>query len=353
MPLEYHPGHDRPLISFPKIPLSLDHFDFTEENHRQMDQTSWVVQEKIHGAHFRLITDGKTLTCAKRKAHLAGEDQFFHFHRLLPDLLEKTEEIWHRALENQPTTTTLIICGELAGGSYPHPEVTTSPESSPVQTGIHYAPEVIFFPFDFLRQVGDQPATFGSYSELEELVHDLFPLCPTLFQGSLAKASGYPIPTTTQVPNLLGLPPLDDNPAEGVVIKPLSNLVLSTPDGPIRPMWKRKIPTFAEDQRYYQSEKERPTWRDNLSQSPQEQLEWEIDSRVNPPRLQSAVSKIGDPRRDRERSRLVFHEVAEDVWDELATACPRLWWSLTKGEKESLREYLHLQIRKLIIANLK
>ncbi len=63
----------------------------------------------------------------------------------------------------------------------------------------------------------------------------LFHATPLLV-GSYAAALNYPLGFATTIPRRLKLPPLADNPAEGVVIKPLQTSSIPTPRGEIRPI---------------------------------------------------------------------------------------------------------------------
>jgi hypothetical protein len=122
----------------------------------------------------------------------------------------------------------------------------------------------------------------------------------------------------TRIPALLGLPPLDANIAEGLVLKPDARCA---PDD--RPVVKRKIEEF-DDARFDDSAAWRP------GRLPVEELASWVDRMVQPARLASARSKVGtDPR-------AIVDEVALDVAIDLELAFRDAWLALDGEAQERL-----------------
>ncbi|WP_301176018.1 hypothetical protein [Actinomadura geliboluensis] len=105
---------------------------------------SRVAEEKVHGAHLALVSDGRTARAAGRRG-LLDEDRlegFFGVTRLWPVLATAAAAAARAAGQD------LILYGELAGGGYPHPQVTPVEGIGPVQTGVWYCPDLVWLAFD-------------------------------------------------------------------------------------------------------------------------------------------------------------------------------------------------------------
>ena len=156
---------------------------------------------------------------------------------------------------------------------------------------------------------------------------------------------------STIASSLHGLPPLPSgtNLAEGLVIRPAMELI----DLPMRPLIKLKSPRFAEDARYHQA----TNWsasRDHLAPGARalDLLEWEALQRMNPPRLQVAISKVGRPRGAGDE--LLFVELVEeltmDVLRDLREGHPHQMLAIDAEEAALLTEILRDAARDLILA---
>ena len=109
---------------------------------------------------------------------------------------------------------------------------------------------------------------------------------------------------------------------------------------------KRKIPQFAEDQRFHQAKKWPAQWEQ--SNTPLNELQWEIEGRVNEPRLQSAISKIGSPLGDKRRSRKIFRLMEKEIWEEIKEEKEELIKNLTEKEKAKAKKILQREIGKIM-----
>ena len=224
----------------------------------------FCVCEKVHGANFSAHVDrlGR-LRCAKRTAFLGKHEDFFGHCAVLGErhaglgghasghaaVMALAEEVFAQ----HPDADRVILFGELCGGKYPHKDVRTDEpreKTQPVQLGIWYSPRVEWMVFDIaLRSATGE--RFLPYSAVVELArrHGLFCAEP-LRIDRYQKCVHHPARFQTQVPTALHaqrqhaapLPPLAENLAEGIVIKPWDTA--STADN--RPILKLKIEEFSE-----------------------------------------------------------------------------------------------------------
>ncbi|WP_284581512.1 RNA ligase family protein [Streptomyces sp. 2P-4] len=219
----------------------------------------WVAQEKVHGANFAVHCDRRGVRPAKRRELLAegGLDDFFGVARIWPALAVaagRCAAALRRRYGADPTAP-VTLYGELAGGRYPHPDVPHAPGAEPVQTGVWYAPGLLWLPFDAVVRTGDGTCWAGERALREAAAAAGLHCAPLLARGTLARVQEASPVFETRVPALLGLPALPGNLAEGIVVKPACDWwVVPGPDpatgGGARPVAKAKHPAFAEDQRY-------------------------------------------------------------------------------------------------------
>lgn len=186
---------------------------------------------------------------AKRRELLGddGLDDFFGVGRIWPALAVAATRCAHTLREHYGAAPPAVVTvyGELAGGRYPHPEVPPTPGAEPVQTGVWYAPDLLWLPFD-ATVADDDGLCWVSDRTLRAAADAAGLLCvPLLAEGPVLRLQELPVVFPTRLPGLLGLPALPDNLAEGLVVKPAGEY-----REPGRPMAKFKQPAFAEDERF-------------------------------------------------------------------------------------------------------
>ncbi|PTL83495.1 RNA ligase family protein [Vitiosangium sp. GDMCC 1.1324] len=284
----------------------------------------WIALEKIHGAQLVIAVRAGQVWFGKRKAWLSEEESFFGWQLLRAPLGAAAQRMTH-ALKAEAST--VYFYGELFGGHYPHPAVPSVPGLSAVQTGIWYAPDLNWSPFDVLVARDDEDeGTLLAHHELEAVASDAGVLTPpVLRRGTRADMDTVPTRGPTRVPGLLGLPPIADNVAEGLVIKSDQR---APPNA--RASVKRKITEFNEG-RFDESE----AWDPHQPLSVEALADWSARL-VNPARIASALSKCG-----RDRVEPLLDEVVLDVLMDLELAFPLAYRSLD-AEAE---DFLSAQIR--------
>lgn len=285
---------------------------------------NWVALEKIHGAQLVVAVQGEQVYFGKRKAWLTEEEPFFGW-QLLRVQLGAAARTMARAVGSPGDA--VYFYGELFGGHYPHPDVPAVPGMSPVQTGIWYAPDLRWSPFDILVARSDEDeGVLLAHHELEAVAREAGLITPPIIRrGARSEMGTVPTRMPTRVPALLGLAPIEGNVAEGLVIKSDQRAPPSQ-----RVSFKRKIEEFNEG-RFDESEAWDPQRRLSL-----EELEIWAERLINPVRISSALSKWG-----RGDAAQVLDEVVLDVRVDLELAFPLACRSLdTDGE-----EHLSARIR--------
>ncbi|MEV8531454.1 RNA ligase family protein [Streptomyces sp. NPDC051211] len=269
-----------------------------------------MAHEKVHGANFAIVCDASGAHPAKRRELLgdAGLDEFFGVGRIWPGLAVAASRCAQalRQRYGAAPAAPVTVYGELAGGRYPHPDVPPSQGVAPVQTGVWYAPELLWLPFD-ATVATPGGLCWAADRDLRDAAESAGLHCvPLLGQGSLARVQELPELFPTQVPAMLGLPALPGNLAEGLVVKPAGESW-----GAARPMAKVKQPAFAEDERFagarpYQAPPEGaagvPGW-----------LLAHGTALLTPARAASAVSKLGPSAPAGEVAAEIARDAAEEV----------------------------------------
>ena len=121
--------------------------------------------------------------------------------------------------------------------------------------------------------------------------------------GTLQDMINYPLGFESKLPAKFGLPPLDKpNIAEGIVIKPLKDIVLERKKGPTRVIFKRKVEGFSEvkprgrDRVANGYKKQaKATWTPDSDSQDFESLRYEMLALITTQRVVNVTSKLGRP----------------------------------------------------------
>eukprot|EP01102_Stenamoeba_stenopodia_P016441 TRINITY_DN5751_c0_g1_i2.p1 TRINITY_DN5751_c0_g1~~TRINITY_DN5751_c0_g1_i2.p1 ORF type:complete len:413 (+),score=116.85 TRINITY_DN5751_c0_g1_i2:188-1426(+) len=270
----------------------------------------WIALEKVHGSNFCFVVGEKKgdkqvieIVGARRNAVMQDCETFFGWQGVRDKLQHKLRALFASAKqfakENDLSEVRAIsVFGELFGGIYPHKDVEDLGHQF-LQKGVYYSAEVDFYAFDMeLHFYGDEPSQWMNYSDAMKLLRRCAILYAIpLIQGSLARMFVFEIAKRDSVlPEQLGLPKLDKNQIEGIVIKCATTVFKKGYRGDstrhLRAIWKRKNPKFEEV-----NPKVGPTkWetiRDERLRSI-ERCHEELARRVeNDNRLNAVISKLG------------------------------------------------------------
>lgn len=183
----------------------------------------WVVTEKVHGANFSFITDGKEVRVGKRTATIGPGDSFYSYERVLDRYKDKILDLFtsiNKWCEAPDNIQYLNIFGELMGGGYPHEDVEQINNVSLVQNGIHYCPDQDFYMFDIRADRN----RFLAKTEVQKLGNKLgIPCIQIEFKGTfeecLVWSAGHNAHQSI-IHKQFGLPMLSDNIREGNVVSP-------------------------------------------------------------------------------------------------------------------------------------
>jgi len=248
---------------------------------RELSIAEWVVQEKAHGANVVIAYDGHEILYGKRSGWLDDGEKFYNLRIAVPA----------SAIVGIMRMKNVRIYGEIIGGSFPGMKVDGAIR---VQKGVYYTPSNEFYAFDAM--VDDE---FLTVDEAEALFKELgLVYAKTLFRGTLDECLAFPVEFDSTIPELYGLPQLENNLCEGIVIKPVAPEFL--PWGS-RVIIKKKNQRFAEKTR---TKKER-----KVVNVPDDAL-----ALITENRLRNAISRVG-PIGDKDFGKLLG-EFTKDVVEE-------------------------------------
>lgn len=210
----------------------------------------YVATEKLHGANFSCVYSRDGQVSFAKRSGVTSED-FFGFrsqglHRSLASAAERLFKEAESSVAEQ--LASVVVYGELVGGHYPHPDVEAVRGLRAVQNGVWYSPGLIFVAFDLRitpmhgvpRFVNFDVARATCLKAGLHFVH-------VRARGPYNVLLDEPVQFQTALPRELGLPPIHDNFAEGLVLRPA---VEPAPEHARmdRGLVKAKVPFFDEIQ---------------------------------------------------------------------------------------------------------
>lgn len=215
--------------------ISYQHIDNPKKsNIKKVDpNTKCNCFEKIHGCNMGLhiFKDG-TIKFASRSQWI-NNSVFMGLNTIKSDLIKKAK-LLANLIEIKDR---VIIFGEFFGGIYPGLNIRNYKdygkneyvhEIKKIQKGVYYCPQVEFFAFDlcFIENGKKEYKTYSYYKPLFDQInmHYLKPI----FSGTLAECSKFDVESfQTTIPGILGIEPIiENNYAEGIVVKPEENIYI-------------------------------------------------------------------------------------------------------------------------------
>lgn len=112
-----------------------------------LDKGNWYVTEKVYGANFSIIYNGKEFRSGKRNSWVGSGDEFYNSASVVDDNKEFVEKIFKQICDKYRNVKFITIFGELCGGHYPHEDVEVNKEAKLVQRGVYYSPDNLFYAF--------------------------------------------------------------------------------------------------------------------------------------------------------------------------------------------------------------
>jgi Rnl2 family RNA ligase len=295
------------------------------------EKETYIVQEKVHGANFSFYTDGEMIKIAKRSDFIHPDEMFYNAQSVAEKHIDKVFKAFEMVKEKFPETKFMIIFGELFGGNYNHPEVTKVKDAIKVQKGIDYGPENDFYAFD-IKINGTDYLDVTTVNRIFEETGFFY--AKTLFRGSLKAALQYPNEFNSLIPEWLGLPALDTNICEGVIIKPLSPKFFGNGS---RVILKNK------NEKWTEVAKERSNAKPEVHLSEVGQKVWNtITNYITTNRLYNVLSKEGEF--DPTKTGKLIGLFSQDILSDFKKDHPMFLESLEKEEQKHITKSLNNQV---------
>jgi len=302
----------------------------------KLDEGEFVVQEKAHGANLSFWYDGKNLKSAKRSGFI--EDNFYDYKPVEDKNRERVENLYAILKKEGCNFSELAVYGELVGGTYPHKDVEKDISATRIQKGIFYTPNNEFYAID--AAMDGRLLDVDTFNQVMEKAGFLY--AKTIFRGTFEECLKYSNSFPSQISVWLGLPELEDNICEGVVIKPVIPKFLSDTT---RVIFKNKNEKWAEKARA----RDRPKKPPMTLSAKGEELFNEMGSLITENRLRNVLSKIG-PIGQKEFGKLI-QLFSKDILEEFFKDHIEEYNGVEKKEQKQLTRKLSQKCAELIRLN--
>lgn len=299
------------------------------------DGVSWIATEKLHGANFSIWVNATNTKIAKRTGWLGDGTKFFNVSQIVPELKLKAQACFRYIKVDYPEMKEVVICGELCGGSYPHPKVAKSSRFKTVQGGVWYSPKLEFLVFD-IRKDGNYMST--SHMEWYATA-STFDVVPIVGHGTFEEVMKIRNDYVSKAYKMFGLPIIKQNVMEGLVIRPVHSSYLRRGE---RVILKTKNSKYAEKNT---RKPKRPVKLTGF----RKKFATIALSMVNANRYDAVVSKVGDvePRDFNKILGLIIQDIHSDIIDEQ----PKLYMQfqdLDKTERKLIHQVLAPEVAVII-----
>ena len=171
-----------------------------------------------------------------------GED-FYQWQELAERYRERIFKVYQMLKSCFTDLQSIIVYGEMFGGAYPHKEVKRIGAMAAIQKGVFYCPRHDFYGFDIYVYTPNEAFYLDVDTTNRIFAEAGFLYAETLFEGTLDECLAYPNAFPSTLYRHFGLPEIEDNICEGVVIRPKEPLYI--PNGS-RIIIKSKNARFAE-----------------------------------------------------------------------------------------------------------
>lgn len=302
----------------------------------KLDNGEFVVQEKAHGANLSFWYDGKNLKSAKRSGFI--KDNFYDYKPVEGKNRERVKNLYGILKEEGCDFNELTVYGELIGGTYPHKDVKKDISATRIQKGIFYTPHNEFYAIDVA--IDGQLLDVDKFNQVMEKAGFLY--AKTIFRGTFKECLKYSNSFPSQISLWLGLPELEDNICEGVVIKSVIPTFLSNTT---RMILKNKNEKWAEKAKA----RDRPKKPQMTLSAKGEELFNEMGSLITENRLRNVLSKIG-PVGQKEFGKLI-QLFSKDILGEFFKDHIEEYNGLEKKEQKQLTRRLSQKCTELLRLN--
>lgn len=286
------------------------------------------VSEKVDGCNVSVITDSSSIITGKRTSILGETDNFYGFQDFANEnLKEKTIEVFKELKYGNSAITQVQVFGEFFGGGYDGYKSTVSK----IQKGIQYTPNHEFYSFDILVSDGEKNIYLGVDACTELFEKYGFFYNKELFRGTLDECLAFNPIFISTIGERLGYPRIENNFAEGVVIKPIEDLRFANGE---RIIIKNKNPKFNEFEKGEKSGKTEVVYSDavNALISP-------LGNYVTEARLGNVISHIGELDMPKQFG-MLMKEYCADVLEEYVKDYPA-YNELSSNEQKVINKSLN------------
>jgi len=307
-----------------------------------LDSLQYVVQEKVHGSNCCFVTDGQEVQFAKRTGLVEAGEMFYNYEELLEKYRNKIIHLFQRIKEKYTDTKSILVYGEMFGGKYPHPDVKNDSKVMNIQKGVFYSPVHEFYGFD-IYIYGAERGRYFSVDETNAFFEaEKFYYAKTLFQGTLDECLEYPNTFQSHIAEWLGLPPVENNICEGIVIRPVNPTYLENGN---RVLLKSKNSKFAEKKAVKKRQPNlfvEPTYSEALNKQLVVTEEYVTENRLN-----NVISHIGQISIPKELGKLIGL-FSKDILEDYLKEHGSNYALLEKSEQKILNRHVNQQASNLI-----
>ena len=243
----------------------------------------WIATNKIHGANFSFWCDGNEVKCAKRSSFIGQTANFNNweliYDRYANNILDLYKHLQYENTLDGVEIESITVYGEIYGGHYKHPEVASIPGAVKVQKGVCYCPHNDFAAFDIA--VNGETIDQNMLFELCQLHH--IPTVEIIHRGTFDECYNLDPKFEDPMYKRFGLPKIENNISEGLVIRPV--VPLHFHNGSLV-ILKSKNELFSE------KSKEKKSVQDMTLNEDQKSILNNLLQYMNENRLNSVLSKI-------------------------------------------------------------
>lgn len=218
----------------------------------------WCALEKIHGANFTILCDGTNIEYARRKSKLIKNEDFYNHKSVVTKYEQNILDLFKLIKDKYNKTIYIQVHGEIFGGLYDHPDIPKVKESIKIQKGICYAPFNDYLIFDIVYFTNnDEKHYLNQYELIDMCENACVGYIPILYKGTFDDMLNLNPEYESTIYQRYGLPKIENNTAEGYVIKPIYPLLEIKPHQRI--IIKLKADKFA-DRKVIDTNKQKPIY---------------------------------------------------------------------------------------------
>lgn len=215
-----------------------------------------VILNKIDGSNISILVDNTGNIRFASRNQLIGDNSFYNhlnvFERIKNNIIKLSEYIFSIDCEKLDT---IQFIGEIYGGIYPHPLIKNSNNNSIVQKRIYYTPDNDIAFYDIILNYSTGVSIYLNWELIKRYFYNYKINTADVIEENVPFSeaierdyNNMPDPTYKKY----NLPMIENNFSEGVVIKPVDEIILDNGD---RMIAKKKSVKFMERMKHNKKEK--------------------------------------------------------------------------------------------------